>query len=64
MSVRATTHAFILFAAAFCACVTQAAEPFHLQETTIDDIHRGIRAGEVTYKQVVQAKAPYAAAKI
>jgi Asp-tRNA(Asn)/Glu-tRNA(Gln) amidotransferase A subunit family amidase len=45
--------------AAFGACVTQAADSppktFHLNEATIDDIHRGIRSGEVTCKQVVQA---------
>jgi Asp-tRNA(Asn)/Glu-tRNA(Gln) amidotransferase A subunit family amidase len=53
--VRATVHTFILFAAALCAFGTQAAEPFHLQEATIDSIQSGIRAGQVTCKQAVEA---------
>lgn len=60
MSARKSINAFFLFVAAFCTCVTQGAEsnaakPFSLNETTIEDIHRGIRAGEVTCKQVVRA---------
>jgi Asp-tRNA(Asn)/Glu-tRNA(Gln) amidotransferase A subunit family amidase len=54
--MRATIHSFILLAAALCACAAQAAESkaFHLSETTIDGIHRGIRSGEVTCKQIVE----------
>jgi Asp-tRNA(Asn)/Glu-tRNA(Gln) amidotransferase A subunit family amidase len=57
MSARATIHFFILLAAVLWACESRAqaaAEPFGLEETTIDDIHRGIRSGEVTCEQIVQ----------
>ena len=54
MHVRVTVHTFILSAAMLGACATQAAQ-FHLQEATIDGIHQGIRSGEVTCKQVVEA---------
>ncbi|WP_028009118.1 amidase family protein [Solimonas flava] len=33
----------------------QAAEPFHLEETTIADIHRGIQSGAVSCRQIVEA---------
>jgi len=46
-------QSFILSAAALCAFATQA-EPFHLQEATIDSIQNGIRSGETTCKQVVE----------
>src|SRR5882762_4962491 len=46
---------FILSAAALCAIGAQAAEPFHLAETSIEQIQAGIRAGQVTCKQVVEA---------
>ena len=59
MPMRVTAQVLALLMAAFGACVTQAADSppktFHLNEATIDDIHRGIRSGEVTCKQVVQA---------
>ncbi len=56
MSVRATVQAFVIVAAALCAAATQAADKsFHLQEATIDDIHAGIRSGELSCKQVVEA---------
>jgi amidase len=54
MSVRATVHTFLLSAAALCAVGAQAAD-FHIQEATIDSIQSGIRSGEVTCSQVVQA---------
>jgi len=40
----------------------QAAEPFQLHEATIERIHAGIRAGDVTCKQIVEAYAARAAA--
>ena len=48
--VSAAIHGIILAAAALCAGAAEAADskPFHLQEATIEDIHRGIRSGEVT----------------
>jgi len=55
MSVRAIVRGFILLAAAFCSVGTQAAEPFKAHEATIEEIHRGIRAGDMTCKQVVEA---------
>src|SRR5687768_12870733 len=50
MSVR------IILYACFSAALfyTQAASAFKLEEATIDDIHQGIRAGEVTCKQIVE----------
>ena len=53
MSVRITVHALLLSVAAFCGGAAQA-EPFHLQEATIDSIQNGIRSGETTCKQVVE----------
>ncbi|HEY5806328.1 MAG TPA: amidase family protein [Povalibacter sp.] len=51
-------HFFVLLTALLCATAVQAetepARPFRLLETSIEDIHRGIRAGEVTCKQIVQ----------
>ncbi|WP_293396043.1 amidase family protein [Nevskia sp.] len=56
MSVRATVQVLIIVAAALCAAATQAADKsFHLQEATIDDIHAGIRSGELSCRQVVEA---------
>jgi amidase len=54
MSVRVTAHAVVLFAFTLCAAVAHAAT-FSLHEASIDDIHAGIRSGDVTCKQVVQA---------
>lgn len=51
MSVRLTL--FTLFSAAFF--YTHSALAFKLHEATIDDIHNGIRAGEVTCQKVVEA---------
>jgi len=53
MSVRITVHALLLSVAALCAGAAQA-EPFHLEEATIDSIQSGIRSGETTCKQVVE----------
>lgn len=53
MSVH-IVRALILTTAALCAGAIQAAE-FHLQEATIDSIQDGIRSGETTCKQVVEA---------
>lgn len=50
MSVRIVLYAY--FSAALF--YTQAASAFKLEEATIDDIHKGIRAGEVTCKQIVE----------
>src|SRR5690606_17650457 len=46
----------LLFTALFCIS-SQAAfsKPFQLTEVTIDGIHDGIRAGDVTCQQIVQA---------
>ncbi len=54
MSVRVVVRTSILLTAALCALGTQA-QAFTLQETSIDAIHSGIRAGEVTCKQIVEA---------
>lgn len=58
-SVRAITHGFLAFVAlcagSASAADSPAAKSFHLNEATIDDIHRGIRSGEITCKQIVQA---------
>jgi len=55
MSVRVSVRvqSVILSVVALCAFATQA-EPFHLQEATIDSIQNGIRSGETTCKQVVE----------
>jgi len=48
----------LLFAAALSTVAAQAAEPakpFVLEETSIDNIHDGIRSGATTCQQVVQA---------
>jgi amidase len=55
MSARATAQAFLLFVVACFAGATQAAQSFSLHEASIDDIHAGIRSGDVTCKEVVQA---------
>ena len=52
--MRAIVSKFIAVAAVFGACLAQAA-PFTAHEATIEDIHRGIRAGDFTCKQVVEA---------
>ncbi len=54
MSMCATVRTSILLAAALCALGTQA-QAFSLQEASIDSIQQGIRSGEVTCKQVVEA---------
>lgn len=51
MSVRITL--LTLFSAAFF--YTHSAFAFKLHEATIDDIHQGIRAGEVTCQKIVEA---------
>ena len=35
------------------ASVAKAAPPFHLEEATIVDVHRAIRAGQITAEQLV-----------
>jgi Asp-tRNA(Asn)/Glu-tRNA(Gln) amidotransferase A subunit family amidase len=57
--MRVTVRGFILLVTALGVCVTQAADSppaktFHLNEATIDDIHRGIRSGEVTCQKIIQ----------
>jgi amidase len=52
MSMRTAAKAFVVLATAFCSL--QARADFHLQEASIDDIHKAIRAGEITCKQVVE----------
>ena len=46
--------AFFLFAAMLAAAGSARAQQFHLQEGTIDDIHRAIRSGQITCKGLVQ----------
>ena len=56
MSVRVPIRPLLLFVLALTHAVVQTASaaPFQLQEASIESIHRGIRAGEVTCKQVVE----------
>ena len=55
MSVRIPIRSLLFSVLALSHCLTQAANtPFQLQEASIDSIHRGIRSGEVTCKQVVE----------
>ncbi|MDR3419242.1 MAG: amidase [Nevskia sp.] len=53
MSMRAAAPVLTL-TVLFCASAQAGAKSFHLEEATIDDIHRAIHAGEVTCKQVVE----------
>ena len=53
MSMRTAIKTLVVLSAAFC--VLEARAQFQLQEATIDGIHKSIRAGEVTCKQVVEA---------
>ncbi len=54
-AVRKLRH-LLFFAAALCtASYVQAAGKFTLEEASIDSIHAGIRAGEVTCKQIVES---------
>lgn len=55
MSICTTIHALVLLGATLYASATHAAEPFRLQEASIDRIHNGIRSGEVTCQEIVQA---------
>jgi hypothetical protein len=45
---------FFLLTAVMAATGTARAQQFHLQEGTIDDIHRAIRNGQITCKGLVQ----------
>lgn len=54
MSMRITPHIPFLIAL-FCTGWVQGADKFTLEEATIDSIHSGIRAGEVTCRQIVEA---------
>jgi amidase len=50
-------HRIMLLLAAMLAAAQAASSqqsPFHLQEVTIDDLHRAIRSGQITCKGVVQ----------
>src|SRR5438132_5604722 len=55
MPMPIKVRGFILSAVVLCAFGAQAAEPFHLAETSIEQIQSGIRSGAVTCKQVVEA---------
>jgi len=55
MPIFKKVQGFILSAGVLCALNALAAEPFHLAETSIDQIQAGIRSGQVTCKQVVEA---------
>src|SRR5215469_8093669 len=46
--------AFFLLAAMLAGAESAHAQQFHLQEGTIDDIHRAIRNGQITCKGLVQ----------
>lgn len=54
MSMLRVRHIFFL-TAALCASLVQASGKFTLEEASIDSIHAGIRAGDVTCQQVVEA---------
>jgi len=53
MSLRALVHRLLLSSLALCVSVAQA-EPFHLEEASIESIQNGIRSGATTCKQVVE----------
>ena len=53
MSKSTAVRCSVALVAAFCALEAQA--EFQLQEATIDGIHKAIRDGEITCKQVVEA---------
>ena len=52
MSMRTALKVFTVLATAFCSL---ARADFQLQEATIDDIHKAIRDGEMSCKQIVEA---------
>src|SRR3954451_5110378 len=52
MSMRTGIRALAVLATAFCSL---ARADFQLQEATIDDIHKAIRSGEMSCKQIVEA---------
>lgn len=54
MSMRITVRMLVM-AASLCALGAQAAGKFTIEEATIDSIHAGIRAGDVTCSQIVEA---------
>lgn len=54
MSMRITVRMLVM-AASFCALGAQAAGKFTIEEATIDSIHAGIRSGDVTCTQIVEA---------
>jgi Asp-tRNA(Asn)/Glu-tRNA(Gln) amidotransferase A subunit family amidase len=53
MLMRTTIRTFVVLAAT--CCFLDARAEFQLQEATIGDMHKAIRSGEVTCKQVVEA---------
>lgn len=54
MSVRAMIRSLLLSATLLSASVLHAAEPFQLEEASIDSIQGAIRSGATTCKQVVE----------
>lgn len=54
MMVRSTARSMLLSAALLCATVAQAAEPFQLEEASIDSIQSAIRSGATTCQRVVE----------
>ncbi len=64
MSARTLVSGFALSVISLCSGAVLAADakPFHLQETSIEQIHQGIRSGEVSCKQIVEAYAARARA--
>src|SRR5687768_6572124 len=53
MSMRITVSC--IFSFALCALAAPASAKFTLEEATIDSIHAGIKSGEVSCKQIVEA---------
>ena len=54
MTVRTLVRSMMLSTTLLGAGVVQAAEPFQLEEASIDSIHAAIRSGATSCKQVVE----------
>jgi amidase len=54
MAVRSTVRSILLSTALLSASVLQAAEPFQLEEASIESIHGALHSGVTTCKQVVE----------
>ena len=54
MSLRSTVRSMLLSAALLSASVVHAAEPFQLEEASIESIHGAIRSGATTCQQGVE----------